>query len=246
MRYVFKLLVWVILLMSGILSLVREVYGMYYGVLPPPNLFWSCVRIAFGISALILIWQQVTAKRKIEQRLVAIEEARPRIILKQPRAVYVENAVRITGSSAQFVAPFLKVRFVNEPAGPYPNAKVDGVKATIQYFRDGEDTPLLEIDGRWSGSDQPSLRDYRQSRTDLLRMAFDIGDVHELDVAYRDPRTGCCYAWNNDNYNYSDMTKPEHGLDGGAFRVKVRLLGIWVDQTFVFGFTNSAKGLEIV
>lgn len=246
LRYLLKFVVFVVALMSGILSIVRELYGLYHGALPPQNLFWSCTWIAFVVSAGILIRQEYTARRKAEKALADIENARPRIILKQPKAVYIEKDVQIAGADAQFVAPFLKVRFVNDPSAPYPNSKANGIAARIRYFRDSDDTPLLEIDGRWADSDQPSLRDFRQSRTDLLRTAFDIGDMHELDVAYKDPRTGNCYAWNNDNYNYGDMTKPEHRLDGESLRAEVRLLGAWVDTTFSVRFKNAATGLEIV
>jgi hypothetical protein len=41
-------------LMSGALSVFREVYGLYSGVVPARSLFWSCMYLAFVISATVL------------------------------------------------------------------------------------------------------------------------------------------------------------------------------------------------
>ena len=135
-------------------------------------------------------------------------------------------------------------RFVNDPPHPYPNAIAKEIVAKIRFFR--AESLLLEIDGRWADSDQPSLRDIRQSRNDLLRTQFAIGEEHDLDIAFRDPVTGTCFAWNNDNYNYPDMRKPEHRMDGDLFRVEVRLRGPWVDESFTFQFRNASGGLEVL
>jgi hypothetical protein len=54
LKYPLLIVVWMIALMSGILSIAREVYGLYSGTLPARSLFWSCVWIAFVVSAAIL------------------------------------------------------------------------------------------------------------------------------------------------------------------------------------------------
>jgi hypothetical protein len=46
--------VWMVALMSGILSLYRELYGLYVGTLPPRSVFWSSFYFAFVISAAVL------------------------------------------------------------------------------------------------------------------------------------------------------------------------------------------------
>jgi hypothetical protein len=243
----FKLILFMVALMSGILSLVRELYGMYAGNLPPRNLFWSCALIAFIISSFILLWGENKARKKAEKALAAIENARPQIILKEPHAIYIQDVLFTGPNMKTYATRFLKVRFVNAPLATHPTCNADGVKADIQFFRGDEKHPLLEIEGRWSDSDQPSTRKFAESRTDLLRARFGIGDIHELDIAYRDPRTMSCYAWNNDNYNYPDFTKPEHLLDGETFRAEVRLIGTWVDERFNLRFRNTRTGeLEII
>jgi hypothetical protein len=54
LRYPVLVILWVVALMSGVLSIVREVYTMYSGQLPAKPLFWSCIRLAFMLSAAIL------------------------------------------------------------------------------------------------------------------------------------------------------------------------------------------------
>jgi hypothetical protein len=105
---------------------------------------------------------------------------------------------------------------------------------------------LLAIDGRWADSDQPSIRDWRQSRTDLLRAEFGIDEEHSLDVAFRDDQTEEFYAFNNENCHYPLMKKPEHLLVGQRFMVRITLLGPWVDETFEFQFANDSGGTKIL
>ena len=147
LRYPVKLIIIMVALMSGSLSLLRELYGMYRGTLPQPNLFWMCTGAAFVISACMLLWEEYTARKKAEKSLADIMNTRPRIILKQPNPFYVQ-VVQFTSPSGSFAAPFLKMRFVNTPSFPYPSANAEGVKADIKFSREGENSPLLEMEGR--------------------------------------------------------------------------------------------------
>ena len=249
LRNTIKLVLFVVALMSGILSLVRELYGMYAGNRPPRNLFWLCLLLAFIVSSFILLWEENKARKKAEKALADIENARPRIMLKQPNPILIQEVLFSSPPVKGFVVQFLKVRFINNPPAPHPNSNADGVRADIKFFRGDDDSLLLELVGRWADSDQPTGRNFGESKTDLLRMRFAIGDIHELDIAYRDPRTATCYAWNNDNYDYKDLTNPDHLLNGKTFRVEVHLIGTWVDETFHFRFRNkntASAGLEII
>lgn len=67
-----------------------------------------------------------------------------------------------------------------------------------------------------------------------------------MDIAFRDDQTGEFYAFNNDNYTYPQMKKPEHLLAGQHFLVRISLLGPWVDETFEFLFANDSIGTKIV
>ena len=118
--------------------------------------------------------------------------------------------------------------------------------ASITFFTQDGNTPLLEMEGRWAETDQPSVRDWRESKTDLLQIEFGIGAVRHLGIGFHDPKTQGFVAFNNDNYSYVDAKKPEHILTGENFRVEIRVRGPWIDETFTSFFSNTANGLEIV
>ena len=119
--------------------------------------------------------------------------------MRTPEAVSVSNVLFRSDNVVLFTAPFIRIRFINDPPQPYPNAIAKEIVAKIRFF--GAESLLLEIDGRWADSDQPSLRDFRQSRNHLLRTQFAIGEEHDLDIAFRDPATGACFAWNNPRWS---------------------------------------------
>ncbi len=180
-------------------------------------------------------------------KLDQIEEAKPHIVLRERDAAYIEPVnIQAIGNAINTVS-FMTVRFVNKPQGPFPNSVAHDVRVKLRFF---EPVPggrlLLAIDGRWADSDQPSIRDWRQSRPDLLRMEFGIEEEHSLDVAFRDDQTGEFYAFNNENCYYPLMKKPEHRLIGQHFMVRISLLGPWVDETFEFQFANDSAGTKIL
>jgi hypothetical protein len=182
---------------------------------------------------------------KTEQELEAIEKAKPRIKLKEPGAIYIESVSQNYGNKIFNSVPFLKVRFMNDPGGPYPSAKANDVRATINYFRLADSAHILSIDGRWAESDQPSAISPLASKSHLLPTTFGIGEAHSLDIAYRDVQTGKYFAWNNDNYRYPFFRYDHHLLEGDRFRVEIRLLGDWVDERFSFSFKATDDGFVL-
>lgn len=181
-------------------------------------------------------------------KLLAIEQARPHIVLREADAECVEPVhIQATGDMTNVVS-FIKVRFVNKANGlPFPNSVAHDVKATIRFFQPTAGGKLLlAIEGMWADRDQPSIRDWRRYRNDQLKMGFGIEEEHSLDVAFRDDQTGEFYAFNNNNYSYPQMKKPEHLLAGQHFLVRISLLGPWVDETFEFLFANDSSGTKII
>jgi hypothetical protein len=182
---------------------------------------------------------------KLATKLEEIKTAKPRIKLREPSAIYIGETSQIHGDIRFTSVPFLKVRFINEPAGPYPSAKATDVRATIAYYRYPNNAHFLSIDGRWADSDQPSATSPLTSKSHLLATTFGIGQAHDLDIAYRDPQSGQYYAWNNENYNYQFFRCDRHLLEGDRFRVDVHLLGDWVDEHFSFRFGTTDAGFVI-
>lgn len=79
LKYPLLVVLWMVALMSGALSIFREVYGLYSGVIPARSLFWSCAWVAFVFSAAIS-WV-IEHKEKLEAEKRA-DTGRPRLTLK--------------------------------------------------------------------------------------------------------------------------------------------------------------------
>jgi len=200
-------------------------------------------RVSFALLAVVAalvtsyrVWEKPAA------RLEALEQARPKIKLN---AIHAKTVNQTWGTHIFTDIPFLAVEFINEPAGPYPSARANDVRASISYYRISESEPFLIIDGRWAESDQPSAVNPLASKSHLLAIAFGIGQKNNLDIAYRAPQTGEYFAWNNDNYAHKDFLYPEHLLQGDAFKIEVRLRGEWVDERFPFTFRATEHGFVI-
>jgi hypothetical protein len=225
----------------------------YFTFLTDQPWHWKVI-LLLGINILLVVEGAAKAIRKRESqrdayrlKLHQIEEAKPRIVLREPHAAYMEPVnIHAVGDVLNNVS-FMTVRFVNQPQPPFPNSVARDVRVKLRFF---EPMPagrlLLAIDGRWAASDQPSTRDWRQSRTDLLSAEFGIGEEHSLDIAFRDDHSGEFYAFNNENCHYPLMKKPEHLLVGDHFMVRISLLGPWVGETFEFQFAHDSSGTKIL
>jgi|HubBroStandDraft_1064217.scaffolds.fasta_scaffold102598_2 hypothetical protein len=190
------------------------------------------------LSPFLIYRERDKEANEAESKLEVIEQTKPKIVLRQPGAEYVEHVTRAVNGRPLSTAPFIKVRLVNQPTGNYPGSIAHAVMARVKFY-DLNGRLLLDMQGRWADSDQPSIRDFRESRNDLLRMDFGIDDEHSLDIAFRDA-DGSFVAWNNDNYNYPEMRKPEHVLTGDCFQVEIKLSAAWVDETFKFEFSAAS------
>jgi len=230
-----------------------ENFFRYLASLTDLPLPWKII-ILLGANVLLVVEGAAGAIRKREMqrdeyrlKLERIEKAKPHIVLCEPEAAYIEAVtIQAIGNVINSVS-FIKVRFLNKPREPFPNSVARDVRVKLRFFEPVPDGRLLlAIDGRWADSDQPSIRDWRQSRPDLLKMAFGIEEEHSLDIAFRDDQTGEFYAFNNENCHYPLMKKPEHLLVGQQFMVRTSLLGPWVDETFEFQFANDSHGTKIL
>ena len=86
LQYPLSVLLWVVALMSGGFSIFRELYGIYSGTLPARSLFWSCVWIAFVVSAAILWAMEHKAKEEAEKKLT---DLRPKLNLNLESTIWI-------------------------------------------------------------------------------------------------------------------------------------------------------------
>jgi hypothetical protein len=123
--------------MSGSLSLIREVHTLYSGTSPTRSFFWSCVWMAFALSAFFAWWQEHSdvqierqAKEYAEKDLA---NASPKLFLEYSE----EHAAHFTTYSGLFVRNCGKQQaFKVELSSGY----IDGIGL---YF---EDLPIQHID----------------------------------------------------------------------------------------------------
>ena len=62
-----------VVFMTGALSLLREVYGIYRGAIPPATVFWRCVWIAFILSALVVWLEEHLRIREMGKEIEALK-----------------------------------------------------------------------------------------------------------------------------------------------------------------------------
>jgi hypothetical protein len=206
----------------------------------PAHLFYGASAVLI-LVAFYLSWRDEEQKAfKLAQQLAEIHESRPRLRPKYPNPVSVADIALFQGTSSAFVRPFVRIRLINEPQNPYPNTVAPAITARVA-FKDERGDLLLEIDGRWADSDQPSTRDWRLSRNDLLQMSFGIHAEHSLDIAFHD-KDDRWFAWNNDSYNSPYGRNSDHQLIGNRIQITVRLFGVYVAESFVFEMWTNADG----
>jgi hypothetical protein len=90
---------------------------------------------------------------------------------------------------------------------------------------------MFTLSGRWADTDQPSVLDPRQSTTHLLRVDFNVGDEHHLDIA-ANFKEGC-FAVNNDSFR-GQVKDPAKKLTGPIVKISIQLVAEGVNQHFDF------------
>jgi hypothetical protein len=129
-------------------------------------------------------------------------------------------------------ARFLNLKVRNNPKKPWPEAVARDVHAEIE-IRDNNGQLLIgPIAGRWADSDQPS-EDWRKSTKPLEQVDIGLGVSRELGVLMQHPG-GPIYVINNESWKYPRLAKPEFEIRTDSFKVRIRLIGIHVDEVFSY------------
>ena len=173
------------------------------------------------------------------------EEAKPKIVLREPKARHVQQVALSDGRAVIHDVLFIKIRFVNRPARHSESAIARQVSAKVKFFDEGGRL-ILEMDGRWDDKDQPSGRPFTQTKRALLLADFSFEEEHNLDIGFWDGKAKEFVAFNNDNYNYQTMKKPEHILQGNRFKAEIRLVGVHVDETYTVEFCANDREVIII
>jgi hypothetical protein len=214
-------------------------------------LFWGMVAILVcGFQAFGALLRE---NKNLAHRLREIDDARPRIRLKEPGAVHCKMVQHTFVGKDEFgkdrvifsgQVPFICVAFRNDPSNAFPKSVARGVRAYVEFFPIGHSVACFRMDGRWAESDQPPEYSQFKSKATLLETSFGFGESRTVDIAHISGIDGQCYAWNNDNYSNFDehYLTQTHLLTEKSYRVQVRLWGEFVDETFVFTLNIKPNG----
>jgi hypothetical protein len=241
---------------------VSTVLGRWEEFWPELPSWWFSV-VVFSVVSVILFFR---AAYQLQSQVDCLNNLRPNIEVADPDGFYVDkrgfsfrnvsdSGVRYSPLGAEeaerIPVPVLDascahVRFVNIPKPGFRGVTASSVCARVTY-RDSAENNCF-IDGRWADTDQPSSRDPRLSRNDLLRVDFQPGATHEVDIVFKDPADAECYAINNDSFSSGTLKNLQWRLTGEIVDVEVRLMAESVDQSFSFRFRNLGKGhdLEVI
>ncbi len=116
---------------------------------------------------------------------------------------------------------YARVAIKNESAPGQPGATAENTAAHIEFLGENS-TLLLEMDGRWAGTDQ-------RAETGRLRLGaeesqLDIhanGFPHPLDVAMKVPGDTGFYAFNHENSEAPDLRLARHRMEVADCHVRV-------------------------
>jgi hypothetical protein len=120
-----------IAIMSGVLSIVRETYGMFVAnPIDSKSIFWACARIAFILSAAIAWWQEHRAVRRFENA------THTRTVVEEYRFQAAKTALEKHGDDAIKILRHLRTlgKMVFEMGGPILPSGIDSPRA-LQILR---------------------------------------------------------------------------------------------------------------
>jgi len=118
-----------------------------------------------------------------------------------------------------------------------PEAIARDVHAEIEILGNDDKVLIGPIAGRWADTDQPD-GDWRKSTKPLEQVEIGLGVSRELGVLMQHPG-GPIYVINNESWKYPKLAKPEYEIKADSFKVRVRLIGIHVDELFIFNLNGD-------
>ena len=220
---------------GGIYLILFVVYLIYHGFRSPWKLDIDQAEKLASVTA---------RASSLDDKLRRIEEARPNIVMHDPSAEHIQTLPVAFTPGGVMILSFAKVRFVNRPLNSSQRINANKVIAKIKFY-DVNNILLLEMDGRWDDSDQPSSLPRGKSRNELLPIDFLVEQAHNLDLAFWDQASREFVAWNNDSCDFPFGRKPQHVLKGDRFKVEVRLVSADLDKTFNFQLATDEFGPTI-
>jgi len=206
---------------------------------------YASIALVAGITTAYQIWARENQKvQTLEDRLRAIEDAKPNIVLREPGAKHTQDVRFMALGFNDVTLTFIKARFINTKKVDGPTAEAKGIRAKITFLDDAG-AELLRMDGRWDATPTPNTQ---LTVNDLLPKDFGIEEEQNVDIAFWDSFNHRFVAFNNDSWRYADMRylKPGHDLGTGPITANIRLVGTGFDATFPVRFGVSGNMVKIL
>ena len=137
----------------------------------------------------------------------------------------------------------LHVKFKNDPKRSITNSIARDILAEIVFSDAAAEGVICRVRGRWGDTLEPSrLPQHLTPEDALATVDFAIGQIRELDIAYKYQDEPECYAMSNDTYGRPDWRYEKQKMPFNEIKARVRLRGVGVDVSWDFWFENPKKG----
>jgi hypothetical protein len=207
--------------------------------------FWLWIVIFLvGLSvAQFLAFNDLRKKSDaIQAKLNTIINAKPRLVLRSiehrkdiAKAIKEGEKVTVIGTPE-----FSRIWIANEPLLPKEGVDAELLHGEIEYYKQGSETPLFTMGGRWPEQGQPAGSLLTQQLTvPPNRKAFcmDIGMKYPEDDEY--------YGYDDEAHLRPDGRNPRTKLGKGIYSVKVILACKGLIQPHYFRLKNLGSGHDI-
>ena len=191
-----------------------------------------------------LIKEEKSTSAKQEQKLAAIEQASPNVIIDSIRQAQLYRSSQVIKGQRPIYEP-VQVWFKNRPQVSNEHSIASHVSAQIDFTGEDGSAFTLRVFGQWAVNNPPNFVGSAQ-----LSPTVDIppGSLPvKLNVALKHMNDSSAYA-----YSQEALTRDPDGRDSpseippGKYKVNVLLQGIGINRTYTFELINAGVGRALV
>jgi hypothetical protein len=220
----------------AIVLLVLDIVGIAAVV------YWVVDDLTEAAVVLIFIAILLTSQYLVFRKLWRQTQASPRVHFAEARQAQMHQASQVLGRSMA-TYQVTQAWFANNPVSPTESSVARGVTArvTLTSF---EDAPVLDYYGQWADSNAPDNVGFNGY---LDRVDIPPGHLRaKLLVVLKYPSDSECYGFTREGLRSSgDGRSARYAIPTGAYKVRVHLSGIGVDQVYWFSLSNNGPGQNI-
>jgi hypothetical protein len=206
----------------------------------PLTLLLPLTLVRLVLAPYWLIKEEKLLSAKYEQKLTAIEQASPNVIIDSIRQAQLYRPSQVIEGKRPIYEP-VQVWFKNRPQVSNEHSIASHVSAQIDFAGEEGSSFTLRVFGQWSVNNPPNFVGSAQ-----LSPTVDIppGSLPvKLNVALKHMDDSSAYA-----YSQEALTRDPDGRDNpseippGKYKVNILLHGIGIDRIYSFELINAGVG----